>query len=119
MRKGWLKHAFYVEDESSIEPNETQKNALDKLCRGIIRRGLTTPAIIGVEMGRPLNFVGSQTMHFFTPLIAAFVPTEHWTAVAEFLEHRGSIDWIRNRIEELENETEQETEANKNSKHDN
>jgi hypothetical protein len=43
-------------------------------------------------------------MHFFTPLISAFVPTESWNAVAEFLEHRGSVDWIRNRIEELENE---------------
>ncbi|HJN72244.1 MAG: hypothetical protein HOC93_01255 [Phycisphaerae bacterium] len=103
MKKGW-KHAFHVDDAEAINPTEQQKNAIDKLCKGIIRRGLTTPAIIGVEMGRPLNFVGSQTMHFFTPLIAAFVPTDSWKAVAEFLEHRGSIDWIRNRIEELENE---------------
>ncbi len=103
MKKGW-KHAFHIEDPGSINPTEQQKNAIDKLCKGIIRRGLTTPAIIGVEMGRPLNFVGSQTMHFFTPLIAAFVPADSWKAVAEFLEHRGSIDWIRNRIEELENE---------------
>ena len=101
MKKGW-KHAFHVEDPTTIAPTEMQKEAIDKLCRGIIRRGLTTPAIIGVEMGRPLNFVGSQTMHFFTPLISAFVPTDSWKAVAEFLEHRGSVDWIRNRIEELE-----------------
>jgi hypothetical protein len=119
MKKGWLKHAFHVDDDSPIEPNETQKKALDKLCKGIIRRGLTTPALIGVEMGRPLNFVGSQTMHFFTPLIAAFVPTDNWKAVAEFLEHRGSVDWIRNRIEELENEPSEVTKRNKNSKHDN
>ena len=113
MKKGWLKHAFHVEDEGSMEPSELQKKALDSLCRGIIRRGLTTPAIIGVEMGRPLNFIGSQTMHFFTPLIAAFVPTKSWSAVAEFLEHRGAVDWIRNRIEELENEMEEISE-NKN-----
>jgi len=104
MKKGW-KHAFHVDDPTTIAPTEMQKEAIDKLCRGIIRRGLTTPALIGVEMGRPLNFVGSQTMHFFTPLISAFVPTDKWKAVAEFLEHRGSVDWIRNRIEELENET--------------
>lgn len=103
MKKSW-KHAFYIEDQGSINPTEAQKNAIDKLCRGIIRRGLVTPAIIGVEMGRPLNYIGSQTMHFFTPLIAAFLPTESWGAMAEFLEHRGSVDWIRNRIEELEQE---------------
>jgi len=103
MKKGW-KHAFHIDDPDSINPTETQKKAIDKLCRGIIRRGLITPAIIGVEMGRPMNYIGSQTMHFFTPLIAAFVPTESWKAMAEFLEHRGSVDWIRNRIEELEQE---------------
>ena len=102
MKNGWLKHAFHIEPDGPIEPNEMQKKSLDKLCRGIIRRGLVTPAVIGVEMGRPLNFIGSQTMHFFTPLISAFVPTDSWKAVAEFLEHRGSVDWIRNRIEELE-----------------
>ncbi|MDP7009236.1 MAG: hypothetical protein QGI78_06670 [Phycisphaerales bacterium] len=117
MKKGW-KHAFHVEDQDSITPTEQQKAAIDRLCRGIIRRGLTTPAIIGVEMGRPLNFVGSQTMHFFTPLIAAFVPTDSWNAMAEFLEHRGSVDWIRNRIEELENESLEDSEkaSKKNSK---
>jgi hypothetical protein len=103
MKKGW-KHAFHIDDPDSIIPTETQKKAIDKLCRGIIRRGLTTPAIIGVEMGRPLNYIGSQTMHYFTPLISAFLPTESWGAMAEFLEHRGSVDWIRNRIEELEQE---------------
>ena len=113
MKKGWLQHAFHVEDDGPIEPNETQKKALDKVCRGIIRRGLTTPAIIGVEMGRPMNYMGSQTMHFFTPLVAAFVPTKSWSAVAEFLEHRGSLDWIRNRIEELENEMDKTTEKPK------
>ena len=46
MKKGWLKHAFHVDGDEPIEPNELQKKALDKLCRGIIRRGLTTPAII-------------------------------------------------------------------------
>jgi hypothetical protein len=116
MKKGWLKHAFHVEGDEPIEPNEIQKKALDKLCKGIIRRGLTTPAIIGVEMGRPLNFLGSQTMHFFTPLISAFVPTKSWSAVAEFLEHRGSVDWIRNRIEELENELDEESKTNENPK---
>jgi hypothetical protein len=112
MKKGW-KHAFHIDDSDSISPTEQQKKVIDKLCRGIIRRGLTTPAIIGVEMGRPLNFIGSQTMHFFTPLITAFVPTESWKAMAEFLEHRGSIDWIRNRIEELENEMDKTTEKPK------
>ena len=116
MKKDWLKHAFYVEGDGPFEPDETQKKALDKLCKGIIRRGLTTPAIIGVEMGRPLNYLGSQTMHFFTPLISAFVPTKSWNAVAEFLEHRGSVDWIRNRIEELENELDEESKTNENPK---
>ena len=40
MKKDWLKHAFYVEGDGPFEPDETQKKALDKLCKGIIRRGL-------------------------------------------------------------------------------
>ena len=116
MKKDWLKHAFYVEGDGPFEPDETQKKALDKLCKGIIRRGLTTPAIIGVEMGRPLKLFGLPDNAFFHSADFSVCTNKSWSAVAEFLEHRGSVDWIRNRIEELENELDEESKTNENPK---
>lgn len=98
----WLKHAFAVESEKSMAPTDEQRAVVDMLCRQIVRRRLTTPALLFLEMSRPLNYLGAQAMHFFTPLVSAVADaaaTEHF---ARFLERRGSIDFLCRRIEELE-----------------
>ena len=48
---------------------------LTKLAEEVKARRMTTPAIFFLEMMRPLNFVGSQAMIFFGPIISAFVKT--------------------------------------------
>ena len=55
--------------------NIEDKDFLTKLAEEVKSRRLTTPAIFFLEMTRPLNFVGSQAMVFFGPIISAFVKT--------------------------------------------
>ena len=49
------------------------KNFLTKIVKKIIELKLVTPAIFFLEMAKPLNFIGSQTMVFFGPIVSAFV----------------------------------------------
>ena len=49
------------------------KNFLTGVAKKIIELKLVTPAIFFFEMVKPLNFIGSQTMVFFGPIVSAFV----------------------------------------------
>ena len=39
--------------------------------RQVAERGLTTPALVFLESVRPLNYVSSQALTFFTPILSA------------------------------------------------
>lgn len=100
----WLRHAFAVEPEGPLEPSDAQREVVERLCRSVVRRGLTAPALMFLEMSRPLSYVGSQTMHFFAPLVSAVTDAEGYRQFAAFLEHRGSIGYLCRRLEALEAE---------------
>lgn len=98
----WLKHAFAVEPPGPAEPTQVQRPVVEKVCVEIVHRHLSTPALAFLEMSRPLNYIGSQALHFFSPLIDAVTDAQGHRRFAEFLEHRGSIDYLCRRIESLE-----------------
>lgn len=99
----WIKHAFAL-DQQTVEPTPVQAQVVDKVCREIVRRGLTTPALVSLEVFRPLNYVGAQAMHFFRPIVTLILDGEGYRHFSEFLEHRESVDYLVRRIEELEDE---------------
>jgi hypothetical protein len=104
----WLKHAFAV-DDGPAEPTPEQQPAIDWFCMQVAKRHLTTPGLIGLEMSRPLNFIASQALHFFSPGVWSLVPQrtyEHYLHFATFLEKRSSIDYLCRRIEHFEQELE-------------
>lgn len=95
----WLKHAFAIERD--FAPTEEELQLAERLCREIVRRELVMPAVAFLEMSRPLNALGAQALHFFTPLLSAIFDARQCRRIAEFLERRGSIDWLCRRLEEL------------------
>lgn len=97
-----FKHAFSVESPEDINPSDDQRAVIDKLCLWIVRRRMTTPATLALEVGQPLNYVASQAMHFFRPAVAALLDTREYRLFAEFLEHRGAPAYLVNRLSELE-----------------
>ncbi len=102
-----LRHAFAVDPPGPAEPTAAQREVAEWLCRQAVDRQLALPAHLCLEMGRPLSFVGSQAMHFTHPLVWAVTPdrtSAKYKHLAEFLERRGAVEWILNRIDELENE---------------
>ena len=96
----WLRNAFAIERD--FAPTEEELQLAERLCREIVRREIVLPALTFLEMSRPLNGIGAQTIHFFTPLLSTIFDPLQCRRMAEFLERRGSIDWLCTKLEELD-----------------
>ncbi len=108
-----VRHAFAIDPPGPAEPTPAQQPAVDWVCRQVARRHLTTPGLIALEMSRPLNFVFSQTLHFFSPGAWAIFGQrkyEHYTQFAAFMEHRGAVEYLERRIEHFEAQFEAQSE---------
>ena len=106
-----LKNAFAVEAPGAAEPTAQQGEIVDRVCKEVVRRGMTTPALMFLEMSRPLNFLGSQAMHFFQPIVSAVVDATGYVHFATFLERRGSIEYLCRRMERFEHERDAKQQA--------
>ena len=101
----WLKHAFAVDPPGPAQPNATQALIVERVCREIVRRRLVAPAVLALEMGRPLNHLSAQVLHFFQPFVTMLGGAAAYEQFAAFLEQRGSLDYIGARIESIQAET--------------
>jgi len=97
-----LKHAFAIPREPRLTDQE--REWLEKVAREVVRRGLTAPALMALESARPLNFIGSQLLVFFTPIISIAVPPALCERVAALMEKRGSVQALIAMIEDLDRE---------------
>jgi hypothetical protein len=98
----WLKHAFAVDPPGPAVPTDAQRAAIDRVCRIVVARGLTMPALLFLESVRPLNYISAQTLHFFAPFITALQDTQACDDFARFLERGGAVEYLCQRLEELE-----------------
>lgn len=95
----WLKHAFALSDGQPAEPSASQREAVDRILQEVVRRRMTVPAVMLLETCRPLNYVGSQLLVFFSPMMKIALGTQAQDDFARFLEQRGSIDYLLDRLE--------------------
>jgi len=98
----WLRNAFAVDRPGPAEPTAVQRRVVERVCVEIVKRRLTTPALIFLETSRPLNYLGAQALHFLRPIATVILDGEGYGCFTEFLEQRGSVDYFCNRIQELE-----------------
>lgn len=85
--------------DDPLEFTEAEEALLDRIADEVIRRGLEVPAIFLLESMKPLSFVGAQAMHFFQPVVAAFLPPDGWDRLARLLEKREAMEALIQRIE--------------------
>jgi len=79
--------------------DDAERALLDKLAREVVRRGLTAPAILFLASMGPLNFVASQAMLFFAPMVGVLFERKDYDVMQRLLERRESIEHILSRIE--------------------
>jgi hypothetical protein len=100
----WLKHAFAIDPPGPAQPNDAQRLVVEKVCREVVRRRLTAPALLMLEMSRPLNYVTAQLLHFFQPFLVVLTDAAAYDQFTAFLEQRGSMDHIAERLEAIDAE---------------
>ncbi len=84
------------------ELTERQRELLDKLADKVVRLRMAVPAIMFLESVRPMNYVGSQVMVFFAPLVRGFFGLPEWDEIRLVLERRESIGYFIDLIEQKE-----------------
>jgi hypothetical protein len=105
-----------VKEEIAVSGLESSDAALSdeardlyrRLARRVVRLGLGPVAILFVESSRPLNFIGSQLLHFFAPFVHAFGEFRDYALLARVLEDRRSVDLLLEAIEKEEDAREKE-----------
>ncbi len=85
-----LRHAFAVRPEDqplSIEDVQL----LERIAETIVKRGMAAPATMFLESMGPMNFLGSQALHFMTPIIDCAFNVKEVEQIARLLERRDTV----------------------------
>jgi hypothetical protein len=85
-------------------PAEKQEEILDKVAVRIVNYGMAVPAILFLEVHRPLNVLGSSVMIILQPFVHSILDYQDFGRLAVILEKRENIGKLIDRIEVHANE---------------
>src|SRR5512143_3853965 len=81
---------------------ERRDEVLTKIAQKVVDMRLTPVAVVMLESGKPLSFVGSQLMVFLQPIVTSLFPFHQYDEVAALLEERANVEALIQKIEKLE-----------------
>jgi hypothetical protein len=88
-----LRHAFSTHSDNP--PLSMHDVALmERIADVLIRRGMSAPATMFLDSMGPMNFLGSQALHFLTPIIDCAFNAKEVEQVARLLERRETISQL-------------------------
>ena len=84
-------------EEEILTPEEIE--VLEKLAKKTVEWGMTMPGILTLESVKPLNYIGSQTLVFFEPIIQTIFNFRDYDTFRTALEKRETIEILIRKIE--------------------
>ena len=81
--------------------SDERDQILDRAAREVARRRLEVPAVLWLELHRPLTFAMSQALVLFTPLLGPAFGLDNMQKLSKLLEDRSNLDRLIDRIEDL------------------
>jgi hypothetical protein len=89
----------HPEDEAErAAGNARKQEIIEKLSRAIVSRRLQSPAVLFLELNRPLGFLASQAALFARPFLGFFLQPEDVSAAAEMLADPEAFDQLLARL---------------------
>ena len=99
---GWLKNAFAMPKPGSVPLTPRQEEILEKLAAKVVEWKMAVPAILFLETVKPLNYVGSQILVFFAPMVNTMFTIPDYNEFVALMEERGNVEVLLKRIEAKE-----------------
>ena len=91
---------FGTEDLSGAEPIPAdEERVLNKLAERVVRWKMSVPAIIFLESVKPLNYIGSQTLVFFEPMVQSLFNFKDYDTFRRAMERRDNVERLLQKIE--------------------
>ena len=84
---------------------EQKAQLIDALAQQVVKRGLSAPAILFLELHKPFAFIGSQAGIVFSPFLAPFFGFDCVDDYTQLLSERENWERLVERIEELAEES--------------
>lgn len=88
----------------TVKPDEQPLSAsdlalLEQVAEAVVQRGMAVPATVFLESMGPMNFLGSQALHFLTPILELVFPSHEIERIARLLERRDTLTRLASMIE--------------------
>ena len=80
---------------------EKLNEVLDMISKKIVDRGLEAPAVLFLEMHKPLSYIASQSVMVAMPLLGPFLGAQTMADFSKILKDRENIDLLITRIEDM------------------
>lgn len=87
-----------AEEDADAEQRDA---VIERIAREVVGRRMETPAILFLEMHKPLSFVASQGVLVGAPVFAPFFGIKNVEVASRLMANRGNVELLIRRIEEL------------------
>jgi hypothetical protein len=85
-----------------LEPERIGNETVENLADAVVARGLVTPAILVLELIKPISFLGSQFLLLLQPLLGPW--SQETERYARLLEDRESVGRLLRRLDQEKGE---------------
>jgi len=76
-------------------------DVMERTARWIVEKRLETPAVLFLEINKPLSFVMGQSLYFSAPMLAPIFGYEKLQKAAGLLSDHNSLETLITRIEKM------------------
>lgn len=102
LKKQW-RHAFALQDPEAGW-SDAERALAERLAEFIVHRQMGAAAVMALEAGRPLNFLGSQALTFLAPFATLVFSRDEYQRFTRMLERRQCIDLLAEAIAQRESQ---------------
>lgn len=87
-----------------LSEEETQQ-VIDEIASAIVKRRLETPAVLFLEMHKPISYIAGQGLIVAMPVLGPMLGPERMAKFSRLLQKRENVERLIQRIEEMSEES--------------